>query len=154
MRVCAAVRTRARDCECLFPRGVAQTGLFGQNPPALSGRRRPKLNIRNARMKSVIFSVRLFAARFALLAACALTLAACQTEGTGPTAADAPRIQASRPPEPAQVAEPMTRSRAARECWMRTEKGSAHENLDKRADVVNKCIEEKMKAAGTHSPKT
>jgi hypothetical protein len=119
-------------------------------------------------MKSVIFSDRSFAARFALLAACALTLAACQTEGTGPTAADAPRaaaapvqpdadaprVQASRPPEPARVAEPMTRSRAARECWMRTEKGSAHENLDKRADVVNKCIEEKMRAAGTPAPKS
>jgi hypothetical protein len=37
---------------------------------------------------------------------------------------------------------------------MRTEKGSAHENLDKRADVVNKCIEEKMRAAGTPAPKS
>jgi hypothetical protein len=31
---------------------------------------------------------------------------------------------------------------------MRTEKTSARENLDKRAEVVNKCIDEKMKAAG------
>ena len=36
-------------------------------------------------------------------------------------------------------------SRAARECWMRTEKTSARENLDKRADLVNKCIEDKMR---------
>jgi len=119
-------------------------------------------------MKSVIFNARLSAARFAILAACALMLAACETDGTGPTAADAPKaavasakpdadapqIQASRPPEPVQVAEPMTRSRAARECWMRTEKGSAHENLDKRADLVNKCIDEKMKAAGPPPPKS
>ena len=35
---------------------------------------------------------------------------------------------------------------------MRTEKGSAHEDLDKRADLVNKCIDEKMKAAGTPAP--
>ncbi|MFZ0110717.1 MAG: hypothetical protein WA445_05945 [Pseudolabrys sp.] len=48
----------------------------------------------------------------------------------------------------------MTHSRAARECWMRTEKGSAHENLDKRAELVNKCIDEKMKAAGAPSPRT
>lgn len=81
-------------------------------------------------MKSVIFSDRSFAARFALLAACALTLAACQTDGTGPIAAEGPQ------------------TRAARECWMRTEKTSARENLDKRAEIVNKCIDEKMKAAG------
>src|SRR5437016_12822092 len=93
--------------------------------------------------------------RFALLVSCALALAACETDGTGPTAADAPRAepaaakpdvaairtQAAKPPESARDAEPMTRSRAARECWMRTEKGSAHEDLDKRADLVNKCIE-------------
>jgi hypothetical protein len=37
---------------------------------------------------------------------------------------------------------------------MRTEKASAHDNLDKRADLVNRCIEEKMKAAGAAPPKT
>jgi len=37
---------------------------------------------------------------------------------------------------------------------MRTERGAAREDLDKRADVVNRCIEEKMKAAGTAAPKT
>jgi len=106
--------------------------------------------------------------RFALLVSCALALGACETDTTGPTAADAPRAapaaarpdvaairtQAINPPEPARNAEPMTRSRAARECWMRTEKGSAHEDLDRRADLVNKCIEEKMRAVGATSPKT
>ena len=75
--------------------------------------------------------VRLSVARLALFAACAFTLVACQTDGTGPIAAG-----------------PMTSTRAARECWMRTEKTSARENLDKRAEIVNKCIDEKMKAAG------
>jgi len=102
-------------------------------------------------MKLAIFNGRSLAARFSLLAACALTLAACQTDGGGPTAAEAPRATAAAP---AQSVEPMTHTRAARECWMRTEKGSAHENLDKRADVVNKCIDEKMKAAATRSPKS
>jgi hypothetical protein len=37
---------------------------------------------------------------------------------------------------------------------MRTEKSNARENLDKRADLVNKCIDEKMKAAGASTPKT
>jgi hypothetical protein len=71
-------------------------------------------------MKSVIFNVRLSVARLALFAACAFTLVACQTDGTGPIAAGP----------------------------MRTEKTSARENLDKRAEIVNKCIDEKMKAAG------
>jgi len=105
--------------------------------------------------------------RFALLASCALTLAACETDGTGPSATDAPKAEisavkpdapTSRPqaakPEPVQDAEPMTRSRAARECWMRTEKANPRQDLDKRADIVNKCIDEKLKAAGAPPPKT
>jgi hypothetical protein len=105
--------------------------------------------------------------RFALLVSCALAVAACETDGTGPTAADAPRAEPAaakpeiaavttqaKPLEPVRDAEPMTRSRAARECWMRTEKGNSREDLDSRADVVNKCIDEKMKAAGMTSPKT
>ena len=43
----------------------------------------------------------------------------------------------------------MTHSRAATECWMATEKGRADINLDKRADIVTKCIDDKMKAAKT-----
>lgn len=111
------------------------------------------------------------AASLAVLAA-ALTLTACETDGTGPAAADAPkahaasskpetapkpetaRTQAAKPAEPAADPEPMTRARAARECWMRTEKASVHEDLDKRADLVNKCIDEKLKAAGGTAPKT
>ncbi|MGB8578935.1 MAG: hypothetical protein WCD56_20600 [Pseudolabrys sp.] len=115
------------------------------------------------------FNTRKFfsAARFALLGACALALAACATGGTGPTAADAPkaeiatapktetpRTQVAKPSEPVRETEPMTRSSAARECWMRTEKGNTREDLDKRADFVNKCIDEKMKAASTPAPNT
>ena len=47
-----------------------------------------------------------------------------------------------RPPKP-----PMTHSEAATECWMATEKGRADINLDKRADIVTKCIDDKMKGA-------
>ena len=104
---------------------------------------------------------------FDVLFPISLMLAGCETDGIGPTATGAPRatvsstrpdtdtstVHASRPAEPVQNAGPMTRTRAARECWMRTEKSNAHENLDKRADLVNKCIEEKMKAAGV-TPKT
>lgn len=70
----------------------------------------------------------------ALLLAGAL-LAGCET--TGPSAL------AAAPAEP-----PMMHSRAAELCWMSTEKGAtANQNLDKRADVVTKCIAEKMKGA-------
>ena len=62
--------------------------------------------------------------------------------------------QATKPAEPVADSEPMTHSRAARECWMKTEKTNAHADLDKRADLVNKCIDEKMKAAGAPAPKT
>ena len=41
----------------------------------------------------------------------------------------------------------MTHSQAAMECWMGTEKADAHVNLDKRADIVDRCIEQKMKGA-------
>jgi hypothetical protein len=108
------------------------------------------------------------AVTFAVLAA-ALALAACQTDGTGPSAADAPKAQAAsepaaakpetRPTQPVRPAtdddgEPMTHARAARDCWMRTERVNPHQDLDKRADVVNKCIEDKLKAAGAAAPKT
>jgi hypothetical protein len=108
----------------------------------------------------------------ASLAVLAAALAACQTDGTGPSAADAPKAQAasatselagSKPEAPARTVrpagtaddgEPMTHARAARECWMRTEKANPHQDLDKRADVVNKCIDDKLKAAGVAAPKT
>jgi hypothetical protein len=103
----------------------------------------------------------------------ALALTACETSGTGPSAADAPKAQAAsvrpespgakpetpptqtaRPAAPVDDGEPMTRTRAARECWMRTEKANPHQDLDKRADIVNKCIDDKLKAAGVAAPKT
>ncbi len=71
-----------------------------------------------------------------LLVLAAAALAACETTGPGPAA------QAAKPPEP-----PMTHSQAAADCWMATEKGRAEQNLDKRADFVTKCIDDKMKAA-------
>ena len=120
---------------------------------------------------STIRTIRAAASLTVLTAA--LALAACETDGTGPSAADAPKAQAASPrpestaskPEtpptqavrPAAAAddgEPMTRARAARECWMRTEKSNPHQDLDKRADVVNKCIDDKLKAAGAAAPKT
>ncbi len=69
-----------------------------------------------------------------LLALAAVALAGCES------APPVPPPQAAKAPEP-----PMTHSRAATECWMSTEKGHADMNLDKRADIVTKCIDQKMK---------
>jgi len=41
----------------------------------------------------------------------------------------------------------LTRSDAAKQCWMATEKGRKDMPLDKRADVVTKCIDDKLNAA-------
>jgi predicted lipoprotein len=92
-------------------------------------------------MKSPVPHARL-AVSATLVMLAALALGGCETIGTGaaPSAAKAP--------EP-----PMTHARAATECWMATEKGHSDANLDKRADTVNKCIDQKMKAAPA-APKT
>jgi hypothetical protein len=39
----------------------------------------------------------------------------------------------------------MTHTRAAAECWMATEKSDARLNLDRRADIVDRCIQAKLK---------
>jgi hypothetical protein len=80
--------------------------------------------------------------RLLLLVLVAAGLAACETSGLGTT------TEAAKPVEP-----PMTRRLAAEQCWMAAEKAHAALPLDKRADIVNKCIEQKMKAtAGNAEP--
>ena len=73
-----------------------------------------------------------------VLVVAAAALVGCESVVPYPTAP--PAAAASATP-------PMTHSRAASECWMSTEKGRADMNLDKRADFVTKCIDEKMKGA-------
>ncbi len=79
----------------------------------------------------VRLSVRLLA-----LVLAAAGLAACETTGMGVGT----KPEAAKAPEP-----PMTHTRAAEQCWMATEKGAASMSLDKRADLVDKCIDDKMK---------
>ena len=93
--------------------------------------------------------------RLALLLLAAGLLAGCETtsqETTGSVGGIGgpfvPAPMAAKPEEP-KPEPPMTRSKAAMECWMKTEKGSAGANIDKRADIVTKCIDDKMKAAAT-----
>jgi len=77
----------------------------------------------------------------AALGLCALALAGCETTGTGP----GPMAAAAAPQAP------MDHAQAAEECWMGTEKTDQHMDLDKRADIVDRCIKAKMD--GT-SPRT
>src|SRR5690349_7623950 len=117
-------------------------------------------------MKASVSSIRIIrTSASALVLAAVLAVAAGQTNGISPSASDAPKaqtaskpetqpMQTAKPAEPADDPEPMTRARAARECWMRTEKANPHQDLDKRADVVNKCIDDKLKAASFTPPKT
>jgi len=63
-------------------------------------------------------------------------LAGCNTDSIG-----APQAQAAP--------KPMTHTEAAKQCWMATEHGHQDLPLDKRADIVDKCIKDKMSAAST-----
>ena len=87
---------------------------------------------------------------FLALALAAVVLAGCETDGNtpGPLASLSSPAKKEEPAEP-----PMTHARAASECWMSTEKGRADANLDKRADFVTKCIDEKMQKTAA-APKT
>ena len=67
----------------------------------------------------------------------ATTLAGCASEAKVATAPDAPVPKKSS----------LTRSEAAKQCWMAAEKGRKDLPLDKRADVVTKCIDDKLNAA-------
>ena len=71
----------------------------------------------------------------ALLLACTPALTACQTDGPGPSA------QAS----PQEAAKPPTRQEAALHCWTSIDKAHPSMGLDQRADLVTKCINDKMK---------
>lgn len=89
-----------------------------------------------------------------VLVLAAALLSGCKTDGAPPNPLSELASYHGKPKEPAKPAEPpMTRTRAAMECWMKTEKGRADANLDKRADIVTKCIDEKLKAASA-APKT
>ena len=79
-----------------------------------------------------------FAARCAfalLLLGSAAVLSACQTDSPGSPSAEA---------APQEQAKPMTHQEAALQCWMSVEKTHKDLALDKRADVVTKCIDDKM----------
>jgi hypothetical protein len=88
------------------------------------------------------------------LLAAATLLSGCETDGSSPGPLAELAAYNSKKTDPAKPVEsPMTRSRAAMECWMQTEKGRADANLDKRADFVTKCIDDKLKTAQA-APKT
>jgi hypothetical protein len=77
----------------------------------------------------------------AALLVAAAALAGCETTGSGVA-------QATPQPAPA----PLTHTQAAEICWMATERGHADLPLDKRADIVDQCIKDKMAGRPTSLP--
>jgi hypothetical protein len=77
-------------------------------------------------------------ARFRLPLIAAVILAGCTTNRTDTPAA-----------EPAP--QPLTQSKAAEQCWMETEHGAKSLPLDKRSKAVDKCVKDKLSAAGAAS---
>lgn len=84
--------------------------------------------------------------RLAIVIVAATALPGCETTGSVGPAAQAMK-PADKPAEP-----PMTRARAASICWMSTEKGHASMSIDRRADIVTKCIDDKMRGAQAAVP--
>ncbi len=74
-----------------------------------------------------------------LLLACTPALTACQT--------DSPSAQASPQEAAKEAAKPPTRQEVALQCWASADKAHKDANLDQRADIVTKCINDKMNAA-------
>ena len=93
------------------------------------------------------------ASMLVVLAGALALLTGCQTDGSSTDPLSDLMSSNDKKAEPAKAAEPpMTHSRAAMECWMKTETGQPGGDLDKRADVVNKCIDEKLKTAQAPNP--
>jgi hypothetical protein len=75
-------------------------------------------------------------------------LSGCQTDGIAGdhtpqvAAAAQPAPQAAPAPE-----EPITEHQASAACWMKFERGRKDLPLEARAKLVDKCIDERMKAA-------
>jgi hypothetical protein len=82
-----------------------------------------------------------------LLLALSPLLAACQTDAPA-----SPSAQAAPAQEAPEAAPPLTRQEAAAQCWMSVEKTHKNTGLDQRADIVTKCINDKMKAAEQPAP--
>jgi hypothetical protein len=90
---------------------------------------------------------------YALLAAVAVLLASCAHEetrvsstATAPPAASQAAAQPAPAPEP-EPEEPITEHQASAACWMKYERGRRDLSLEARAKLVDKCIDERMKAA-------
>ena len=76
-------------------------------------------------------------ASFGLLLIAVVLLAGCTANSTT-TRADL---------TPAVLSKPLTQQRASEECWWETEPGAKNLPLDKRAKVVDKCVQDKMSRA-------
>ena len=81
-----------------------------------------------------------FACRLGILAAFALSLAACASKPAGemPASTTAAAPAAEQADEP-----PMERAEAAGQCWMKYDRSGG--SLEAKAKLVDKCIDDKLK---------
>ena len=78
-----------------------------------------------------------------LLLACTPALTACQTDSPSPSAQASPQEAAKETAK--ETAKPPTRQEVALQCWASVDKAHKEASLDQRADIVTKCINDKMK---------
>jgi hypothetical protein len=69
-------------------------------------------------------------------------LGACASNSA--TTPAAPAVEAAPAAPEAQEQPKLTRAEAAEQCWMSVEKKNKNLSLDQRADIVTKCIDEKL----------
>jgi hypothetical protein len=138
MRDAVSALPRKREAEP-FSRSAARSGGGWPRNPRLAFSAVPRIvagnSLAGARQfgPAVMMGDKLPLPRALVLLACLSALGGCQTDSNGLPVADGK-------PQPA----PMTHEQAALECWMSTEHGRADLPLDKRADIVDKCINDKM----------
>jgi len=71
-------------------------------------------------------------------------LSACAADSTATPLAPAPAAE----PAPQRL----TATQISEQCWMKNEANKG--DIDQRMKIVNKCIDDRMKAAGAPAPKT
>jgi predicted small secreted protein len=113
--------------------GLAFSGARIIVPPDFVRCRGRRKDSGHIAMKSTSLRMRPSPLLAVLLLAAGAALAGCNTDSTG-----APAVQAAAPKAP------ITHRQAALDCWMATEHGRADLPLDKRADIVDQCIKDKM----------
>jgi predicted small secreted protein len=128
--------------------------LRGHAASCAQARNRPLCSAKNIKKQTIVINP----SQKALFLATAFALAACNTTGgdqPGPAAGTTGSTATTAAAPDNTPAQPMTRTQAASECWMKAEKLEGDKkNIDSRLSYVEKCINDKTKTAQPAAPKT